>query len=162
VDIGDVADLIAHFDDLGWSEDLRARAFRIHGVEGLCRAFLAPEPETPGRTADRIDTTEPARPDPNNVDATESARPDRIDVARAQRAMDIAHTGASPGPAPRSPVTTRPIPAPPAERLALARRPDGRIVRPKQPMTKALIQAGKLDHDEINARPRTPLGQERP
>jgi hypothetical protein len=83
-------------------------------------------------------------------------RPDPIETAKAERAMDLAHSGAWPGPAPRSPATTRPIPPPPGERLALARRPDGRIVRPRQRLTKALIAAGTLDHDDINARPRTP------
>jgi len=39
--------------------------------------------------------------------------PDPIDEARARRALDIAHSGAWPGPQPRSPTTGRPIPPPP-------------------------------------------------
>ena len=45
-------------------------------------------------------------------DAAASA-PDPIDEARARRALDIAHSGAWPGPQPRSPATGRPIPPPP-------------------------------------------------
>jgi len=44
-------------------------------------------------------------------DAAASADP--IDEARARRALDIAHSGAWPGPQPRSPTTGRPIPPPP-------------------------------------------------
>ncbi len=42
-----------------------------------------------------------------------AAAPDPIDEARARRALDIAHSGGWPGPQPRSPATTRPIPPPP-------------------------------------------------
>lgn len=53
---------------------------------------------------------EAAQPQPDH------ARRDPVAEAVARRAIDLAHTGAWPGPAPRSPATGRPIPPPPPPR----------------------------------------------
>jgi len=54
-----------------------------------------------------------------------TAAPDPIDEARARRAIDLAHSGAWPGPQPRSPATGRPIPPPPG-RAGRTRKPHPR------------------------------------